>query len=220
MPFIDELMRYGSCSIIGMEKNTGKTECLNYVMRRLPTDRIKVAVSSIGIDGETTDQVTRTAKPEITLKEGMYFATSEKHYLMRRLLSELLDVSDESTSLGYVVTAKALSKGKVLLSGPSSGAGLRRWMNSMKKYDVDLIIVDGALSRMSLASPTISESMILSTGAALSANIMNLVQKTAFVVDMINLDATSQDNVMRFNDITNGVWAVDVDGYLRVLIVP
>lgn len=215
MPFIDELMKYSSCSIVGMEKNTGKTECLNYVMRRLPLDIIKVAVSSIGIDGETTDQVTHTAKPEIMLREGMYFATSEKHYLMRKVLSELLEVGNESTSLGYVVTAKALSNGKVLLSGPSSGSGLKRWMDSMKKYDVDLIIVDGALSRMSLASPAISESMILSTGAALSANIMNLVQKTAFMVEMINLDRTSDDNVLRFNDIMTGVWAVDDEGRLR-----
>jgi hypothetical protein len=64
---------------------------------------------------------------------------------------------------------------------------------------------------MSLASPTVSESMILATGAAYSANINTLVQKTAFVVQMINLDLTSEDNREVFNDIKNGVWAIDVD---------
>ena len=211
MPFIEELIKYKSCSIVGLEKNTGKTECFNYVLQRLPLENKRVAVSSIGIDGETTDQVTKTAKPEIFLREGVYFGTSEKHYLMKRLSAELLEITNENTSLGNIIIGKALTPGKILLSGPSSTVGLRRWMDEMKKYDIDLTIIDGALSRMSLASPTVSESMILATGAAYSANINTLVQKTAFVVQMINLDLTSEDNREVFNDIKNGVWAIDVD---------
>ena len=209
MPFIAELIKYKSCSIVGLEKNTGKTECFNYVMQRLPLDKIRVAVSSIGIDGETTDQVTKTAKPEIFLREGVYFGTSEKHYLTKLLTSELLEISDENTSLGNIVIGKALTPGKLLLSGPSSTNGLRRWMNEMRKYDIDLTIIDGALSRLSLASPAVSESMILATGAAYSANINTLVQKTAFVVQMINLELTSQENYDTFIDINSGVWAID-----------
>ena len=211
MPFIEELIKYKSCSIVGLEKNTGKTECFNYVLQRLPLETKRVAVSSIGIDGETTDQVTKTAKPEIFLREGMYFGTSEKHYLMKRLGSELLEISNENTSLGNIVIGKALTPGKILLSGPSSSNGLRRWMDEMKKYNIDLTIIDGALSRMSLASPTVSESMILATGAAYSANINTLVQKTAFVVQMINLDIASQENCDAFNNISSGVWAIDGD---------
>ena len=211
MPFIAELIKYNSCSIVGLEKNTGKTECFNYVMQRLPLDKIRVAVSSIGIDGETTDQVTKTAKPEIFLREGIYFGTSEKHYLTKLLTSELLEISDENTSLGNIVIGKALTPGKLLLSGPSSTNGLRRWMNEMQKYDIDLTIIDGALSRLSLASPAVSESMILATGAAYSANINTLVQKTAFVVQMINLELTSQENHDTFVNINNGVWAIDAE---------
>lgn len=211
MPFIAELIKYKSCSIVGLEKNTGKTECFNYVMQRLPLDKIRVAVSSIGIDGETTDQVTKTAKPEIFLREGVYFGTSEKHYLTKQLTSELLEISDENTSLGNIVIGKALTPGKLLLSGPSSTNGLRRWMNEMQKYDIDLTIIDGALSRLSLASPAVSESMILATGAAYSANINTLVQKTAFVVQMINLELTSQENHDTFVNINNGVWAIDAE---------
>ena len=219
MPFIEELIKYKSCSIVGLEKNTGKTECFNYVLQRLPLETKRVAVSSIGIDGETTDQVTKTAKPEIFLREGVYFGTSEKHYLMKRLSAELLEISNENTSLGNIIIGKALTPGKILLSGPSSTNGLRRWMDEMKKYDIDLTIIDGALSRMSLASPTVSESMILATGAAYSANINTLVQKTAFVVQMINLDLTSADNYNAFNNITAGVWAIDEDDVLHDLKV-
>ncbi len=187
MPFVGEILKHRSVSIVGLAKNAGKTECLNYIIKRLPLDYFSVAVTSIGIDGETTDQVTGTAKPEITVREGMFFATSEKHFRQKRPLSELYDVGEEDTALGRIVTAKALQEGKVLLSGPSSAVALKRWMRSLKDFGIDLILVDGALSRLSTASPAVSEAMVLSTGAAYSANIRELVGKTAFVVELIRL---------------------------------
>jgi hypothetical protein len=185
MDFIEALLHTKSCSVVGLEKNTGKTVCLNHILRNLPLTT-RVAVTSIGIDGESKDQVTGTKKPEITLRKGMVFATSEKHYRMRRMVSEILEVSNERTALGQLVTARVLTEGKVMLSGPGSTAAIRRWMDEVKPY-ADLVLVDGALSRMSLASPAVSESMVLATGAAYSANIDTLVRKTAYVVELINL---------------------------------
>ena len=204
-------------SIVGLEKNTGKTECLKYVLDRLPVQRKRIAVTSIGIDGETVDQVTRTQKPEIALREGMFFGTSEMHYRQRRLVSELINVSDESTSLGRVVTARALTGGKILLSGPSSATSLRRWMNEMHRMDIDLVIIDGALSRLSSASPAVSQSMILATGAAYSANISTLVSKTAHVVELVNLERTSIENISRLMPLEKGVWFIDKDDNLHSL---
>lgn len=217
MSFVNEILNYSSLSIVGLEKNTGKTECLKYVLEHLPLDKKRVAVTSIGIDGESVDQVTQTAKPEIYLREGMYFGTSEMHYRQRKLVSELIDVSDVNTSLGRVVTAKALTRGKILLSGPSTGASLRRWMKEMRRHDIDLVIVDGALSRLSSASPAVSESMILSTGAAYSANMQTLVQKTAFVVDLINIGVTNERNLELLTPIEKGLWSVDKEGQLHDL---
>lgn len=190
--FIEELLHTGSCSVVGLEKNTGKTVCLNYILSHLP-DKTRVAVTSIGLDGESQDQVTGTQKPEITLRRGMLFATSEKHYRMRRLCSELIDVSNERTALGRLVTARVLTEGKVMLSGPGSTAAVRRWMDEVREQ-ADLILVDGALSRMSLASPTVSEAMVLATGAAYSANIDTLVRKTAYQVELINLPLVSAED--------------------------
>ena len=217
MPFINDILKYNSLSIVGLEKNTGKTECLKYVLDRLPVQAKRIAVTSIGIDGETVDQVTRTQKPEIVLREGMYFGTSEMHYLQRRLVSELIDVSDESTSLGRVVTARALTGGKILLSGPSSGSSLKRWMGRMDQFGIDLVIIDGALSRLSSASPAVSQSMILATGAAYSANISTLVSKTAHVVDLVNLELTTQSNMWLLSPLEQGVWFIDTDGILHDL---
>lgn len=216
-PFIDDILKYDSLSIIGLEKNTGKTETLKYVLDRLPVDKKRIVVTSIGIDGETTDQVTLTQKPEIVLREGMFFGTSEMHYRQRRLVSELIDVSDVTTSLGRVVTAKALTSGKILLSGPASTVGLRQWMADMRRFDIDLVVIDGALSRMSSASPAVSQSMILATGAAYSANLPTLVQKTAFVVDLINLPLTDGEDIRRLLPLEKGVWWTDGEGQLHEL---
>ena len=217
LPFIDDILRYDSLSIVGLEKNTGKTECLKYVLDRLPVQSKRIAVTSIGIDGETIDQVTRTQKPEIVLREGMYFGTSEMHYRQRRLVSELIDVSDENTSLGRVVTARALTGGKILLSGPSSASSLKRWMDEMHRSGIELVVIDGALSRMSSASPAVSQSMILATGAAYSANMNTLVSKTAHVVELVNLDLTSDENIKKLMPLDKGVWFIDKQGRLKGL---
>lgn len=212
MPFIKEILDYGSLSIVGLEKNTGKTECLNYILGRLPLDKIKVAVSSIGIDGEKTDQVTRSSKPEIFLREGVFFTTSEKHYRQRKILSELVSVSDEHTSLGRLVTARAITAGKVMLSGPPATASLRRWINESKKdFGIDLCIIDGALSRLSPASPAVSESMVLATGAALSLSQGDLVNKTLFVVQLLELDVCNTSLPFELTGKEGGVWLYDFE---------
>lgn len=206
MHLIDGLLEVRSCSLVGLEKNTGKTVTLNYLLRHLPSD-VRVGVTSIGLDGESRDQVVGTEKPEIMLRAGSVFATTEKHYRERRLVAELMDVSDIPTALGRLVTARTLIEGKVIIAGPGSTEQLKRWMRTVEK-EVDLILVDGALSRMSLASPTVSEGMILATGAAYSANIDTLVRKTAYVVHLINLplwDGDETDCVSMSGAVTDRV---------------
>lgn len=87
MPFIDDVLTYKSLSIVGLEKNTGKTECLNYVLGRLKDMDKRIALTSIGIDGESRDIVTNTQKPEIRIYKGMIFISAEKHYLQRQITS-------------------------------------------------------------------------------------------------------------------------------------
>lgn len=190
MPFIQDILSCRSVSLVGMEKNTGKTECLNYILKRLPVDRKKICVTSIGVDGETTDRVTLTPKPQIVMPVGCYFSTAERYYRDRKLVAELVDLSRESTPLGPVVTARSLVAGEVMLSGPSSAQALSRWMKGLEHLGIDLTLIDGALSRVSSASPAVSEAMILSTGAALSAHMPTLLMKTAFQVEMIRLPMT------------------------------
>ncbi len=208
MPFIGNILKYKSLSIVGLEKNTGKTECLNYVIRRLKDSGKTIALTSIGMDGETIDQVTDTHKPEIVLYNNMIFMTSEKHYRQKQLVSEILNVSDKQTALGRLVTARAMSTGTVLFSGPSDTTWLKKEIANMQSYQVDTTIVDGAISRLSLSSPAVTQCMILATGAALSANISTIAQKTRFVYTLISLEAFKTPWADQLMCNENGVFAL------------
>ena len=211
MPFLAQAATFGSLSVVGMAKNTGKTETLNYLLERLRSmPQHTIAVTSIGIDGENTDQVTRTPKPEITLSEGTLFVTAESDYLHRRLVSEILDISNATTSLGRLVTARVLQRGKVQLSGPADTATLKEYIDFLPSFGINQTIVDGALSRLSLASPAITDAMILATGAALSANANRLIKQTLHVCSLINTPTLeSQPLCTLLSPLNNGLWAID-----------
>lgn len=219
MSFIDRILTCKTLSITGMAKNTGKTVTLNYLLEHLKALHKVVAVTSIGIDGEKTDQVTQTEKPEIELYDGTIFVTSEYHYRQRLLLSEILDLSEESTSLGRLVTARVLQAGKVILSGPATTGGVRRVLDRMGEYGVDLTIVDGALSRKSHASPTIADGLILSTGAAIAPDLNTIVKKTSELHDLMQLPEYATSKADELLQIENGIFALE-DGNPVSLNIP
>lgn len=217
MPFIEDILKYKSLSIVGLEKNTGKTECLNYVLRRLKDRDVKIALTSIGIDGENVDQVKNTHKPEIELQEGTVFVTSEKHYREKLIVSEVMDVSEQHTSLGRLITARAMDTGKVLISGPADTSWIKSIIHDMESYNIDTTIIDGALSRLSLGSPAVAQSIVLATGAALSCNIPQLVRKTKFVYDLINIEEYKTSIKDKLLNTNQGIWAIDADGVVHDL---
>lgn len=209
MNLIDRILQCKTLSITGMAKNTGKTVALNYLLEQLRLRGKCVAVTSIGIDGEKTDQVTQTEKPEIELFEGTVFVTSEYHYRQRQLLSEIMDLSDDCTSLGRLVTARVLHPGKVILSGPATTGGVRRVLQLMGHYGVDLTIVDGALSRKSHAAPTVTDGLILSTGTAIAPDLRTIVQKTSDLHDLMLLPEYEVKNPENLLQMDSGIYALE-----------
>lgn len=209
MTLAERIGSYSCVAVAGLAKNVGKTVTLNYLLRESHKANRKVGVTSIGIDGESVDQVTRTRKPEIRIYGGMLFATSETHYRSRLIEAEVLALSARSTSLGDVVTARALSDGKVLLSGPSDTVSLKREIEVMRQAGADTVLVDGAISRLSLASPAVTDAMVLATGAALAPGIPDIVAKTAFTCRLAALPEVEKDLQSRLEPLLSDVWAVD-----------
>ena len=201
MKLVDEVIKYRSVSITGTAKNTGKTECLNYILRNIPSE-VTVATTSIGVDGESIDAVTNTSKPEVYLKKGMYFVTSETHYRKRKITSEILGLSSASSSLGRYVTGKAISDGKLKLSGPSSISDLGAWMQKTKQYPIDFFLIDGAASRLSSATPFVTEAFILCTGAAACPSVESLLQQTEYIVTLSLLSEASEEELLQSQSIS------------------
>ena len=212
MPFIKAIEQFNSVSIVGMAKNTGKTTCLNYVISRLQEEGRNIALTSIGVDGEERDVLYDTPKPRIVLHEGMIFITSEKDFEQREFPAELLSVSERSTPLGCLITARAKGSGKVVLSGPSDSAWLQEMIAAMRNYEVALTLVDGALSRMSLASPAVTDAMILCTGAACAAQLPELIRRTKFRCSLIDLPQVSASLHDLLFPLDSGVWLLTEKG--------
>jgi len=221
LPFINDILKYKSISFVGTEKNTGKTETLNYVLNRLCSfSNINVGLTSIGIDGEKIDQVTKTSKPEITIHPKTIFVASEQLYPQKEIVSNILSLSNRSTALGKLVYAQAISSGEVLLAGASNTIWLKEVIEEIKSFGAKIVLVDGALSRMSFGSPSITDAMILSTGAALSVNIKTLVRKTSFIYRMTQLEPVEKKLALKLLDIENGIYAIDEKGGIIDLEIP
>lgn len=180
---------------------------------------VSVAITSIGVDGEQTDRVTATPKPQITLYRGMTFVTSETHYLQRKLVSEVIDIGRRHTSLGRLITARVIQQGKSLISGPAETAGIKALIDKLTTQGINTVLVDGALSRMSLASPAVTDGIILSTGAAFSANIPQLVRKTKFIKQLIELPGIPEELAQKLMIAKQGIWAIDEEGQIHDLCI-
>ena len=214
MSVFDEILANRSVSVVGMAKNTGKTECLRYILAGCAVRGHVAGVTSIGIDGESLDQVTGTEKPEIVLDEGTLFVTAENFYRERRLTSEILDIGNTQTALGRLVVARAVTTGKAILAGPTATGQVRGVIRQLHDLGAKTVFVDGALSRKSLGSPAVTDAMVLATGAALSPNLPELVRKTRFVYDLLKLPAFESPLVSEMLEIESGIRAVTNDGRL------
>ena len=65
-------------SIVGLAKNTGKTETLNYLTKNLYENNLKMGLISYGRDGEDIDLITGKKKPTVNVYPGSFFVTSSR----------------------------------------------------------------------------------------------------------------------------------------------
>lgn len=175
-------------SIIGMDKNVGKTTLLNHILREA-RGTLRLGLTSIGRDGEGEDLVTKTKKPRIYVERGTLIATSKQCLYNGDITREILKTTGMMTPMGEVILVRALSDGFVELGGPSINQYMTEICQDLKELGSELIIVDGAINRKTSASPAITEATILSTGAALSKSLDQVVEKTAHTLRLLSMEA-------------------------------
>ena len=87
-------------TIIGLCKNAGKTTAMCRLIEELSGEVL--AMTSVGRDGERTDVVTGTEKPEIWVPEGTLFATARGMLPLCDTTLQVEGVTDVMTPLGAV----------------------------------------------------------------------------------------------------------------------
>ena len=201
---------YLTISIIGMAKNVGKTTTLNHLIEHFNGQQVKLALTSIGRDGESVDVVTKTAKPEIYVYSGTYIITAEQLLPLCDITKEIVWVTEINTPMGRVVILRACSDGFVQLGGPSM---TRQISDVLKDLPVDKVIVDGAISRKSLANPEVTEATILCTGASLSRSQATAIEETRHAVEILTLPKLADELLAKLEGATEGICAPE-DGVI------
>ena len=179
--------KYKTLSIVGMAKNAGKTTALNYLIEEADDEGLKIGVTSTGRDGETTDVVTGTDKPRVFLYEDTIVSVPSQLYDSAEAGLEIVTMTKYSTAIGALMLCNVRESGYVQIAGPVATADTKKMCGEMFDMGCELILIDGAIDRKSIASPETSDAIILSTGAVISRTMKKVVEETSHIVNLYNL---------------------------------
>lgn len=175
-------------ALVGLAKNTGKTEALAAVLRELDDAGRTVGVTSVGRDGEERDVIdVRIEKPRVTIPAGGLVATTDQLLSASGLPHELLERTAMRTPLGRVVVARCRRAGWIEVAGPSAAADVRAVTDAMLAHGAEQVLIDGAIDRRAASSPQVSDGLVMSTGAVLSDDIDETVARTLDAVELVRL---------------------------------
>lgn len=176
--------------VIGMAKNAGKTTALNHLLAEASRRNMKIAAASIGRDGEEYDSVTLKKKPRVMLPPGSVFVTTDR--LARRqvaagkLDAEVLADLELNTVIGQVYLFRTAGGGEAELAGLNRISGMMKIRQRMLD-ESDLFLIDGALDRRSSAVPSLTDGIVLSTGAVVGRDIESVVRTTQESITLLTL---------------------------------
>ena len=185
---------YKTLSIVGMAKNSGKTTALNYLIEEAMDDGVVLGITSTGRDGESTDLVTGTDKPKVFLDTGTIVSVPVKLYELADAGLEILSMTNYSTALGQIMLCRVAESGYVQIAGPVNTRDHKKMCQEMLAYGAEIILIDGAIDRKSIAAPDTSDAIILATGAVLSRSIKKVVEETAHIVGLYQLPVLEDGN--------------------------
>lgn len=188
MYLLENLARkYKRISIVGMAKNAGKTTALNYLLEEAMDEGLRLGVTSTGRDGEGTDVVTGTDKPRVFLDTDTIVSVPTQLYEMADAGLEILKMTEYGSSLGQIMLCRVVSSGYVQVAGPVINSQHVKMCEEMLSMGADLVLIDGAIDRKSIAAPESSDAIILSTGAVLSRKMNKVVEETVHTVALYGL---------------------------------
>jgi hypothetical protein len=180
-------------ALVGLAKNTGKTETLAALLREHAAAQRPVGVTSIGRDGESRDVIdARIEKPRVQLQAGDLVATTGALLRASGLAHERLSRTGMRTPLGEVVIARVSKPGAIEVAGPSAAADLRSVGEEMLLLGAEQALLDGAIDRRAASSPSVADGLVMATGAILSEDVGEVLRATREAVDLVRLPVAGE----------------------------
>lgn len=191
-------------AIVGCSKNTGKTTTLNRILDSMTGEPGPVGILSMGIDGEETDFWLGVPKPSIHVTSTMLVATG-KQVLSKGTarVSPLVSTGIE-TPLGELVVGRVDSPGTLLLAGIRHKTDLRLLIESLIECGATRVLVDGSYQRLAAADPTLSQGIILSTGAVVGETVTKVAERTREVLERLQVPVVEDPDARKLMEAATG----------------
>jgi hypothetical protein len=196
VPLSDLIAPARRVAVVGLAKNTGKTETLGAILRELQALGRTVGVTSVGRDGEARDVIdARIEKPRIRLAAGSFVATTDALLRASAIPHQLVRETGMRTPLGRVVVARLLEQGAIEVAGPGAAQEVRAVADAMLENGAEQVLVDGAIDRRAASSPAVCDGLVMCTGAVLHEDIEQVVARTRDAVELVRLPAVEDERV-------------------------
>jgi hypothetical protein len=203
-------------ALVGLAKNTGKTQTLAAILAEHARAGVRVGVTSIGRDGEEHDVIdARIRKPRILLQAGDLVASTAALMRASGVAHERLLRTGMRTPLGEVVLARLSEQGTVEVAGPSAAADVREVSEAMLDVGAERVLIDGAIDRRAASSPAVADGLVMATGAILAADVERVVALTGDAVDLIRLPRIDGDGVSLERRVVLNADPVEIAALLR-----
>jgi hypothetical protein len=179
-------------ALVGLAKNTGKTQTLATILAEHAAGGRRIGVTSIGRDGEERDVIdARISKPRVQLQTGSLVATTDALLRASALAHERCLRTGIRTPLGEVIVAELLEPGTIEVAGPSAAGDVRSVSDAMTEHGAEQVLIDGAIDRRAASSPAVADGLVMATGAILGEDIEQVLATTVDAVELVRLPLRS-----------------------------
>lgn len=179
-------------ALVGLAKNVGKTTTTNHLLNTFLQERLyapqELALTSLGLDGESTDALTGLPKPRYVPQTGILVATAANLLMQAERdgasLERLVQLPGRS-ALGSIWLARMLHPGGVVVAGPTLLRDLRSTLDIFHQYGATLSMIDGAINRVGAGAPSVTDACIACTGASVAATPDLVARRTGDVLERL-----------------------------------
>ena len=149
---------------IGTDKNAGKTTAFNAVYAERIRKGEPLLLTSIGINGETTDEFDGGVKPGIRVMPGSFFVTAGEHLEGHTGKYETCATFVPPRFAKPLVLGRCTLDFDILLEGPNTGVELALLKRELEELvpDETVLLIDGSIDRQFLANPDLCDAFYFS----------------------------------------------------------